>query len=305
MSHTPLKFAENQAKAFSKETLLINHDWHLDKAFDDDGLIKLINAYPYEGVEIFTMGHDPVKTKEWYFGDRGKHDGAALMDGVRRGRLWINLRKAQSVDPYLNELMQALFGQINQETGVTTLKPDMGVLISSPGAQVFYHLDMPLVMLFQLRGQKKVYLYPPKAPYVDQVCLEGLALRENDELMPYDPSWDQDAFSHSLNPGEMITWAQNAPHRIVNEVGVNVSLSIEFMTPKALLHANRVYANGYMRRRFGMISDNQKPLGAIDMMRALYARILKSTNAFPSGKSPLVKRFSLDQDDPAVIHFQS
>lgn len=305
MSQKPLKLSQDQAKIFTKETLILRHDWHMDSAFDDQGLIRLINAYPYDGVEIFTMGHDPVKSQEWYFGDRGQHDGAALLDGVRRGRLWINLRKAQLVDPYLNSLMSSLFEQIHHDTGVRTLKPDMGVLISSPGAQVFYHLDMPLVMLFQLRGQKKIYLYPPKAPYVDQVCLEGLALRENDEQMPFDPAWDRSAFSHSLVPGEMVTWVQNAPHRIVNEVGINVSLSIEFMTPKGLLHANRVYANGYMRRRFGLISDNQKPLGVTDMVRALYARILKSTNAFPAGKSPLVKRFHLDKKDASLIYFQS
>jgi hypothetical protein len=305
MSARPLRFPHDTANDFTKKTLILGHDWHLDPAFDDAGLIKLINAYPYEGVEIFTMGHDPIKSEEWYFGDRGRHDGAALLEAVRHGRLWINLRKAQNIDPYLNELMQSLFGQIKEETGVNTLKPDMGVLISSPGAQVFYHLDMPLVMLFQLRGQKRVYLYPPKVPFVDQVTLEGLALRENDEQMPFNPSWDRAAFSHSLKPGEMVTWVQNAPHRIVNEAGVNVSLSIEFMTPKALLHANRVYANGYMRRRFGIVSNNQKPLGALDFLRAAYARFLKATHAFPSGKSPLVKRFSLDKNDPAIIHFHS
>ena len=45
---------------------------------------------------------------------------------------------------------------------------------------------------------------------------------------------DREAQVFDLTPGRMVTWAQNAPHRIENGPMLNVSLSIEFMTPPAL-----------------------------------------------------------------------
>jgi hypothetical protein len=46
----------------------------------------------------------------------------------------------------------------------------------------------------------------------------------------------------------MVTWRQNAPHRIENGPTLNVSLSIEFMTRNAALRANVLYANGLLRK---------------------------------------------------------
>ena len=80
---------------------------------------------------------------------------------------------------------------------------------------------------------------------------------------------DAEAQAVTLTPGRMITWAQNAPHRVVNGPSVNVSLSIEFMTPEALLNANVAYADGLLRRSLG------KPAKAPALAKALVARAHK------------------------------
>nr|MBP9755989.1 hypothetical protein [Phenylobacterium sp.] len=135
--------------------------------------------------------------------------------------------------------------------GLRTFKRDLGMLISSANAQVFYHLDVPLVSLWQLRGQKRVWVYPVADPYVGDEALEKIVLRETAEQFAFNPEWDKGAEVHDLTPGKMVTWAQNAPHRIENGPMLNVSLSIEFMTPQALMRANVIYANGVLRRRLG------------------------------------------------------
>lgn len=292
----------DRARDFGKETLLFHHNLHESPLFSDAGLIALIDAYPKDQVEVFTMGEDVTKPDQWFFGRRGRHDGAALMQGVKEGRLWINLRKSNRVSPDIEALTQTLFAEVTEQTGVSCYKPDLGVLISSPNAQVFYHLDMPLVMLYQIRGEKKVYLYPADAPYFTDTSLESIALRENDETLPFDAKWDEAAYQHILKPGEMLSWTQNAPHRIVNQDCVNVSLSVEFMTAPGLWRANVIYGNGLLRRWFGL-KPSLKTARWLDPLKVALSRVSKVLGGYKGMKSPLKPSFSLADDNPAKIVF--
>ncbi len=303
-----LHWTPEHQKRFTRDNLLFNHDLHTSELFSDDALIALIDRFPREGVEVFTMGYDPTNWKQWFFGrrcnlDGSDLDGRQLMEGVRSGRLWLNLRKVNHHDPAVGTLCDRLFEEISAKTGISTLKPDLGLLISSPNAHVFYHLDIPLVMLWQIRGVKTVYLYPPQAPCVADTALEGIALRESDEQMPFDRAFDRLAFVHDLKPGEMLTWVQNAPHRIVNRDMVNVSLSIEFMTPKAIWRANLIYANGLLRRWFGLKPQLASRNLWLEPLKIAYARIIKLAGGYKGNKSPLKASFHLDASRPGAILF--
>ncbi|OYW82186.1 MAG: hypothetical protein B7Z26_03840 [Asticcacaulis sp. 32-58-5] len=298
-----LTWSEYQRQNFTKKTLLFSHGLANSELFTDEALIELIDRYPPEKLEVFSMGYDPSNWGQWYLGRRSGLDGRALMDGVKAGRLWLNLRKVNHADPAFNELCGRMFAELEAETGQKTLKPDLGLLISSPKAHVFYHLDIPLVMLWQVRGVKKLYVYPPKAPFVTNPNLEGIALRESDEQLPYEAAWDEAAMVHDLKPGEMITWPQNAPHRIVNHDMVNVSMSIEFMTPTAIWRANVLYANGCLRRWFGLNPDIDKRFRTWEAVKIIYARAIKAFGGFNGAKSPLTPRFSLDASQPGVPQF--
>ena len=303
MSEDLLHWTPEHKRRFTRDNLLFDHDLHTSDLFSDEALIALIDRFPREGVEVFTMGYDPATSGQWYFGRRGTLDGRALMEGVKAGRLWLNLRKVNHHDPAVRALSDRMFEEIAARTGVSTLKPDLGLLISSPNAHVFYHLDMPLVMLWQIRGVKKLHLYPAASPCVSDNDLEAIALRESDEQLPYDPSWDRGALIHDLKPGEMMTWVQNAPHRIVNGDMVNVSLSIEFMTPRALMRANVIYANGVLRRWFGRDPSLTRSPAWLDPLKLVLARVVKMAGGFKGNKSPLKPRFSLDAMRPGTILF--
>lgn len=300
---TLLTWTPEHKAGFSKENLLFSHSLANSDLFSDEALIALIDRFPREGVEVFTMGYDPTSWGQWYFGRRGELDGRALMAGVKAGRLWLNLRKVNHADPAIGDLCDAMFAEISSLTGVRTLKQDLGLLISSPNAHVFYHLDIPLVMLWQVRGVKKLYLYPPHSPCVSDRHMEGVALRESDEQLPFDSGYDDMALVHDLRPGEMMTWAQNAPHRIVNHDMVNVSLSIEFMTPKALWRANVIYANGLLRRWLGLNPCLRGSPKILEPLKLGLARAVKAFGGFTGRKSPLVPKFSLDARRPGVILF--
>jgi hypothetical protein len=289
-------------KKFSHETLVVPHSLHNRPMFDDAGLISLLDRYPRERLGVFTMGKDPIDWRSWQSGKAGDLSGADLLAGVHAGRIWLNLRAANHYLEDYRALSDELFADKEANIkGIKTLKHDLGVLISSPNAQVFYHLDSPLVSLWQIRGIKSVRVYEPKSPFARPEQIEAVVLRETAEQIPFDPAWDQHAKEVTLEPGMMVTWPQNAPHRIVNGPMVNVSLSVEFMTPAALLRANVIYANGVLRRRFGMTPQIQKGLDPRALTKFGLARAFKIMNLQRAHEYRLPLSFDLTKAIPEAL----
>ena len=254
------------------------------------------------------MGHDPVGRGEWYLGRISKSPetrpkACDVIEGIRQGRLWLNLRKSNHTVADIDTVCRQWFAEINAHTGLKTFKPDMGLLVSSPKAHVFYHLDMPLVMLVQIKGIKRVHLYPAHSPYAENTELETIALRLKDEQMVFRPEWDQAAFIHDLKPGEALFWPQNAPHRIVNPDCLNVSLSIEYMTAPSLWRANLLYAHGCLRRKFGLDLDIAKSSVFLDPAKIAYGRLIKAMGGI-KGPNRLPKPcFTLTNPRKGLIEF--
>jgi hypothetical protein len=289
-----------KAERFTQDTLHFSHELHTRPMFDDAGLEALLDAYPRDKLGVFTMGHDPVDWTTWRRGSPGDLTGAQLLEAAQKGRIWLNLRHTNLHLPQYADLCDEIFADKTAASGVSTFKRDLGVLISSANAHVFYHLDVPLVSLWQIRGEKQVYVYPPGAPYIEPEALERIVLRDTAEQTPFDPAWDAGAQSVRLKPGAMVTWPQNAPHRIVNGPMLNVSLSIEFMTPAALLRANVLYANGVLRQRLGREPLLEPGAGAANMAKLALARMVKASGLQKPNARVLPVSFTLDPREPGV-----
>lgn len=292
-------------EGFAKSTILAHHNLHENPLFSDEGLIKIIDAYPKDQLEVFTMGYNPHSWGEWYRGRHENLNGKELMEAVKEGRVWLNLRKCNHSNPEVAKVCDELFAQVEAKTNIKTYRRDMGLLISSPQAHVFFHADMPLVMLVQIRGKKRVYLYPDKAPYIDDKSREAIAIKEHDEQLQLNPNWDEDAFVHDLVPGEFLNWRQNAPHRIVNLDSVNVSFSIEFMTKAAAWKANLLYANGCLRRYFGLNPSLEKSPKILEPLKILYARIIKAMGGYKGKQYVRPPVFGLDKTELGKINFDN
>lgn len=278
-------WSADKARDFGKSVLDFRHDLHERPMFDDAGLASVLDRYPREKLGVFTMGGDPREWGTWRRGTAGDLDGATLLEMARNGRIWLNLRAVNDHLPEYAALADEVFAEKELHVpGLRTFKRDVGLLISSPSAQVFYHLDVPMVSLWQIRGVKKVWVWPATAPYVGPEALERIVLRETAEQFDFDPAWDEGAQCVELTPGRMVTWPQNGPHRIENGPMLNVSLSMEFMTPAALMRANIVYANGVLRRRAGLRRPAIQPafsplgLGKVALARAAKALRLQAPN---------------------------
>jgi hypothetical protein len=290
-----------KARAFTRSNLSFRHGLHERPMFDDAGLEELLDRYPREKLGVFTMGEDPVAWTTWRKGSAGAMTGSRLLEAAQAGRIWLNLRAANAYLPEYAALGEEIFAEKQVQSGRKTFKHDLGMLISSANAQVFYHLDVPLVSLWQLRGRKRVWVYPVEAPYVGQETLERIVLKETAEQFTFDPAWDKGAEVYDLTPGAMVTWAQNAPHRIENGPMLNVSLSIEFMTPAALMRANVIYANGVLRRRAGLRPKVQDGFGPVGLGKVALARAAKALKLQTPHERVLPVTFQLDAGRPGTL----
>ena len=286
---------------FGRQTLNFRHRLHERPMFSDEGLIEVLDAYPRGKLGVFTMGQDPVAWTSWKRGTAEGLTGAELLEAVKAGRIWLNLREVNSVMERYAGLAREIFADIEENAGMKTFRHDVGLLISSPGAQVFYHLDATPVTLWQIRGEKRMWVYPRQAPFVTDEAIEGIVLRETAEQFPYRPEFDGAAQMCDLTPGVMVSWPQNAPHRLVNGPMLNVSLSIEYLTPEAMLRANVIYANGMLRRRLGASPRLREGYGPANLAKFGLARAAKALKLQKPVSTKLGPSFRLQPGRPGEI----
>ncbi len=286
-----------KAASFGDDLIVAHHNLHERPMFSDDGLADLLDRYPREAFGIYTMDNERRDKTSFRRGDPGNLNGEQLMQAVNQGRLWINLRNANAHLPDYAELCDEMFDEVDSKTpGLKTIKRDCGVLISSPKARVFYHLDIPMVMLWQIKGEKNFYLYPNGEEFASDEQIESIVLRETEEEIDYEPSFDASAKHVLMQPGMVAGWPQTAPHRIDNGDCTNVSLSCEFMTFEALVHANALYTNGAMRRWWGANPSIANDGKAGKFAKAAMARGLKLFNSRNSFEKTTGPSFVVDLD---------
>src|SRR5207342_279831 len=90
---TLLNWTADKVRDFGKKNLLFTHHLADSELFTEEGLIALIDRYPRDRLEINTRGYDPTAFGQWYKGRVANLDGRKLMEAVRAGRLWMNLRR--------------------------------------------------------------------------------------------------------------------------------------------------------------------------------------------------------------------
>jgi hypothetical protein len=179
--------------------------------------------------------------------------GARVIEAIRQGRMWLNLRNVSAVAEPYGELLNDIFAEIaTRIPGYDTFDHTSGILISSPNAQVYYHADLPGQSLWQIHGRKRVYVYPNTPPYLTPEQLETIALYEVEVDMPYEPAYDTGAQIFEISGGEMLHWPLNAPHRVENLDCLNVSMTMEYWTEDIRRRQMINMANGILRHKLGI-----------------------------------------------------
>ena len=216
---------------------------------EDAALERLLDRYPAELYDITQYSYDADAQFSLRTGVRGRADGAALLDAIKAGRVWVNLRRAGVHYPELGALVRAAFAELEGHNPGFRVAGVYGQLIlSSPGNQVPYHADPTGVVLFHLRGRKRMWVYPAEEAFVPQAHMEKIALLETTEELPYRRDMDEAAEVFDLEPGVAITWPVHAPHRVDNLDSFNVSYSADYLTWPSRLNLGAFVAAGVLRR---------------------------------------------------------
>jgi hypothetical protein len=232
--------------------VIARHNLAATGLFTDEALIRVLDTHRPEDLSVNTMGVDP-KHFDWREGDRNGVPGEVLLNLVREGQLWINCRKMIANHPAFAKVIYALYDEIKQrKPGFKPEEHTANLLISSPTVWVPYHVDMPVNMLWHVRGVKRLWVYPQFDPrFAPPEVLEKVCTGQWSEDVPYDPSFDRYAVVVEAQPGELITWPQLTPHRVRNVEGLNVSLSTEHKNARAKRRINVHTANHFLRTRVG------------------------------------------------------
>ena len=218
--------------------------------FSDEKLIELFDQHDPECLLVYRMGDDHRKLDEFQFGSRGSLTAPQLLEAVKGGRTWLNIVNMTRHAAF-KSLVDGIYDELERKVpGFSTVHRSANLLVSSPNAKVYYHADAPLNMLWHLRGEKRVWVYPSDERFAPREWVEMLFTRESDDDLPYLPEFDQAATAYDLNPGEMLTWPQNTPHRVENLGGLCVSLTTEHYTPQAMKKRMTYLANRHLRKWF-------------------------------------------------------
>lgn len=266
-----------EASAYGHRPLVAKHRMHDLELFSDSALTDLLNNYPRDRLQAFTMGTDPEKRTDWQPVDTAGATGQDLLKAVAAGRLWYNVQQVHTVDRHYRDLLEALYAELaSQCPGFRPQRMSCTLIISSPTSQTYYHADAQPNMLWQLRGVKRVWVYPAgDRSLIEQDLMEDIFANFADEEVPFQLYWDQMAESHDLHPGEVMSWPQNAPHRVVNVKGLNISLSTIHETEESDRRKLVYCANRLFRRRYRIPLRSTRESGIGSYLKRLSYRVLR------------------------------
>lgn len=256
------RFDQSHRQLWGNETVKLKHSLADSPLFSDQGIAELIDTLPNERIAINTMAPDGHRLESWSYCDRGGQNGRDILDMVKSGRLWINMTKLQTIDRRFADLLQQMFAEFQGfMPDFKTFKHSIGLLVSSPKSQVFYHADVPGQALWQLRGRKRILIYRPNLPFLQPREIENVVRGTTEEEITYQPWFDDYAEVHDLEPGDMLHWKLNGPHRVTNLGTVNVSLTTEHWTTDIRRSYLMNYGNGLLRS-FGVNPASRSIHGA-------------------------------------------
>lgn len=252
LAHPVFKdWEDKHTSLWGTQPIRLNHRLTESPLFSRSALAELIEKYPSDRYQLVHMGAQGGR-RLWRQGVIGDATGAQVIEAIAAGRLWINLMHVNDIDHRYRELLDTIFVEVAEHVpGYSTFDLFNGILISSPGAQVYYHFDACGQSLWQIEGAKRVYLYPPVSPFLTPESLEHVAMYRDEVGVKYEPWFDDHAKVYELQAGQMLHWPLNSPHRVENLERLSISMTAEYFTQEIRRKMMMNTANGILREKLG------------------------------------------------------
>ena len=306
------RWPDHVTRVWGQQPVCVEHSLHTLPLFQRERLADLVGSYPREHYSIIAMGPQrgaappTIEDSEhrWSEGDIKGLTGEQILQAIEQGRFWLNLRYTDQVDPEFRALQDEIFSELRARLpdSEQVTNPTLGVLISSPNAQVYYHCDLPNQSLWQILGSKTVYVYPPAEPFLSGEDLEKIAIYELEVDLHYEPWFDTYALKYDFQPGQMLHWPLNAPHRVENHDCLNVSVTTEYWTQRALLNQRVNMGNGTLRYKLGMTPRSRRTSGPGFFVKSVVQAALARTGWLDQVRtSNKPREFALGHENLAAV----
>jgi hypothetical protein len=287
---TRLVEAAGQCGAHSEAPFKIKNSLVGHPLFEDDRLKRLLRTLPRDHVEIRAVQLIGAADGGYRRGELLK--GADPVDTFERlaeKPAWMLLHQSWIHDPEYAELIGQYVGDLSETVaGVGDDVSDLGcwLFLSSGRCVVHFHADPDQSFLNQIRGSKTVFVYPTKI--LPELTVERLVYTSNQGVVTYEPEYEAAMFPPvPLAAGETVFLPLFAPHRVINDGGVSVSINVGFHTRESRRRRSVHLVNLEMRR-LGLrpAPFNMRP--AVDSVKQRMHLAIRAKNRFFGSLRPEV-----------------
>lgn len=292
-------FEQRHAQLWGSHTVRLRHSLHERPLFSDESLAEIIDRADRRSMTISTMEDEVRSSGDWHYCLAGDLSGSDILRAVRVGRIWVNFTHIAQSDSRFATILDEIYADL--EALVPEFRPfkrNMGLLISSPGAKVGYHTDIPGQTLWQLRGSKRLWIYPPSEPFLRAPEFEDVVRRVTEEDITYEPWFDDYAEVYDLVPGDLFHWQLNGPHRVSNLDSVNVSITTQHWTSDIRRAFALTYGNGLLRNKIHYAPRSQHATGPAFWAKAGMALAWRKAGLQNRQSYRRTVRYHVDPDAP-------
>jgi len=213
---------------FKAKNTLIGHP-----LFEPERLKRLLRTLPREHVEIRTVQSLGNNDGSYRRGELlTDADPVKTFEKLSEKPTWMLLHYTWVCDSEYAELMKQYIRDVTEKVGdVGDDISDLGcwIFLSSGRCVVHFHADPDQSFLNQIIGSKTVLVYP--ARILPESAVENLIYTNNQGAVTYQPEYERAMFPPiHLDPGESVFLPIYAPHRVINDDGISISLNVGFHT---------------------------------------------------------------------------
>ena len=270
--------------------------------FDDEDLVALFDDYPRERLRVWQSGGNLQNYTDWEPVDTTGVTGREMLDCLYKGSLWFNFQRIDLVDEKYRRVSERLYDEIAQQCqGFSVEFIHSYLLVSSPRAMVYLHIDAYENLLFVIRGGKIFYLYPAaERRMVPLETLEDICAGSED-FFEYRSEFEQWAKVYTLEPGQFLSWPQHSPHRTRNNDELSVCLGTFHGSPAGIRRAEQLAADRFFRLNAPSLPFARSLGRMLDAKRFGY-RVIRKLGGEPKiPKEPVFARARLSASAPTGV----
>ena len=211
------------------------------------------------------------------FDQLARRDSArdALAD-IEKGSSWLRMSFVQAYDPRYREIHDQILDDAEFFSGFPLGRnlswSSMTVMVSSPTVVTPYHIDHESNLLFQIAGEKDIWLFDANDSRVlAEEEIENFYIG-NIHAASFRPDAKALGARFHLSPGRGVYNPPLGPHWVKNGGAVSVSVSLNFSLRPSEQRA-RVYQMNYYLRRMGRLPSPPKNAGVVDLLKGAAMRI--------------------------------